>query len=156
MVSLSQKLLYLYPDSVPMVDWVVRHDGNGEYIYYWNPALGPQPTQAELDAITEAQVIAAADTHYAQTEKAEATKSVDEATQIYGNRVERALISVATSAVKVVNNDRITLGQMNAAVQAASSLADLKARFATINFPPQITMQQLKDSIKADIAATPE
>jgi hypothetical protein len=156
MVSLSQKLLYLHPDSIPMVDWVVRDDGAGEFIAFWNNALGPQPTQAELDAITEAQVIAGAESHFAQQEKASATQSVDDATQIHGNRIERIVISVATSAVKVINNDRTTLGQMNAAVQAATSLADLKTRFAAISFPAQITMQQLKDSIKADIATTPE
>lgn len=110
-----------------------------------------QPTINAFDDSPEAHA-----TWLAQKEKTEATSAVDDAFTKTGNRVERIVMSVATSAIKVINNDRITLGQMNAAVQAATSLADLKTRFAAISFPAQITNQQLINSIKADIASTPE
>ena len=53
----AQKLQYLYPNSLPLVDWRVQDNGAGAFIAYWNPALGAQPTQAQLDAITEAELV---------------------------------------------------------------------------------------------------
>lgn len=94
-------------------------------------------------------------TWVAQNEKTAATQGVDDAVQQKGNRVERIVMAAAFVALDATNNERQTFVAMNTAVQAATSLADLKTRFAAISFPPQVTMQQLQNAIKQKIAATP-
>lgn len=58
MVTTSEALQVLFPNGRPLVHWVTM-DG---LIVKWDPALGPQPTQAQLDAVTQTQVDAAVDT----------------------------------------------------------------------------------------------
>lgn len=58
MVTLADALSVLLPDAVPLRDYVVSDDGSGAVISAWNLA-DPQPTQAEIDAVTAEQVQAA-------------------------------------------------------------------------------------------------
>ena len=53
MVAPADALEVLYPNSRPLVDWVIVDEGAGPQITFWSPALGPQPTPAELAAVTE-------------------------------------------------------------------------------------------------------
>lgn len=59
MVNLAQKISFLFPNAVSLVDFAVSNDGTGEVISFWSPALGAQPSQATLDAVTQAQIDAA-------------------------------------------------------------------------------------------------
>lgn len=51
-MTTAEALEALYPDAEPLVDYVVTEAG----IARWDPALGPEPTPAELAAVTEQQV----------------------------------------------------------------------------------------------------
>ena len=46
---LGSLLKYLYPQARPLIDWEVRDDGAGPYIFAWRLPT-PQPTPAELAA----------------------------------------------------------------------------------------------------------
>lgn len=59
MVTTAEALEVLYPAAVPLVDYVVTDDGTGPQITVWSPALGPEPTPAQLAAVTDQQVTAA-------------------------------------------------------------------------------------------------
>lgn len=56
MVGIAAKLHYLYPNANPFFDWSVIDDGKTQRIAKWNDAIGPQPSQKDLDAITDQQV----------------------------------------------------------------------------------------------------
>jgi len=82
MVSLSQVLQCLYPNSIPLIDWVVQDDGNVPYIKEWKLGVA-QPTQTEIDAAArEAQAAldaAAADQTRYQAERADLKAQFDTA-----------------------------------------------------------------------------
>ena len=157
MISTDDKLRHIYPTGVFAKDWVIVNDPPGtDTITFWLGEVGPQPTQAELDAITEAEVLAARESTYAQTEKAEAIAGVDEAISKTGGRVERGVMSVAYSISKAENNTRLALFQLGNAIRDATTFADLKTRVAAISFPQEVTPQQVADAVKAAIAETPE
>ena len=58
-MTLSEKIISIYPelDGTPFIHngIIVQNDsdGNGDYIKSWNHPTLTQPTQAQLDAITE-------------------------------------------------------------------------------------------------------
>lgn len=52
---LHRKLLKLFPDW-QLNDWIIVDDGDGQRVLKWNRPE-PQPTQEELDAISELSVI---------------------------------------------------------------------------------------------------
>jgi hypothetical protein len=58
-VTTADALTVLYPAAVPLVDYVVADAGAGPAITFWSATLGPQPTPAQLDAVTDQQVTAA-------------------------------------------------------------------------------------------------
>lgn len=61
MASMAHKIQALFPDSNTPEDWVVSVDANGvESIKRWN-LPDPQPTQAQLDAVTDQQAADAVD-----------------------------------------------------------------------------------------------
>ncbi len=60
MENLSQTIQHLYPASVSLRDWRVENNGSGPRLAYWNSTLGPQPTQAEIEAAAPAAAAAAA------------------------------------------------------------------------------------------------
>ena len=47
MVGIAAALQYLFPTGIPLVDWVVVDNGNGEQIAVWN-RQEPQPTEIEI------------------------------------------------------------------------------------------------------------
>lgn len=55
-MNLVQKILTIYPqlDKAELLESgvIVQDDGEGPYIKQWNHPVLPEPTQAELDAIT--------------------------------------------------------------------------------------------------------
>ena len=58
-MTLYEKIISLYPEltTYDFVDGGIRlqndSDGRGDYIKSWNHPVHAQPTQAQLDAITE-------------------------------------------------------------------------------------------------------
>lgn len=74
MVTTPEAINALFPSAVSFKDYRVMDAA----IIYWNPALGSQPTQAQLDAVTQAQVDAAKDTKEAidKPEQNELRKSI--------------------------------------------------------------------------------
>lgn len=55
-MTLADAVFALRPAARPLADYRVEDDGTGSRIAFWSPALGPQPTAAELAAVTEQQV----------------------------------------------------------------------------------------------------
>lgn len=56
MAAKAEVIKHLFPASVPLRDWVVSNDGTGDKITYWKAAIGTQPTQAQIDAVTDQQI----------------------------------------------------------------------------------------------------
>ncbi len=61
MASLSEAIETLFPLAVNDVNFKVSDDGTGPRITYWEDSLGPLPTSAQLNAVTQEQVDAAKD-----------------------------------------------------------------------------------------------
>ncbi len=55
MVNLADAIMVLYPQSKPMIDWVVTDSGNGPQITSWK-MQEQQPTSEQIAAVTEDQV----------------------------------------------------------------------------------------------------
>lgn len=50
-MDIGQILTWKYPDADSTVDFIVRDDGNGSFIAFWDTVkLGPQPTPAQLQS----------------------------------------------------------------------------------------------------------
>jgi hypothetical protein len=60
-VTLPDALMVLYPAAVRGEDYRIENRDGTDQIVFWSSGLGPPPTQAALDGVTEAQVQAAAD-----------------------------------------------------------------------------------------------
>lgn len=132
-------------------EYVTGPDGT-PYMVWDNALNNVRPmTQSEIDALPAQMATATA-----KAEKAAAVTGVDDAYAQKGNRVERIVMAAAEVALDATNAERKCMSDMNTAVQAATSLADLKTRFAAISFPLQVTRQQLMSAVKAKINATPE
>lgn len=86
MNNLGLILSTLYPNAVPLVDYRVQDnsDGNGPYIAHWDEAkLGPQPDAATLQAAEAAAL-----------RKAEARKKIADAeARITPRRLREAILS---------------------------------------------------------------
>lgn len=50
MINLSQAIITKYPNAMPIKDFIVRNDGEGDYIAYWNYAEEPKPLEEEIEA----------------------------------------------------------------------------------------------------------
>jgi hypothetical protein len=48
----AECLLYLFPNSEPLTDWVVSDNGGKITISGWNSELGEQPTFEELNSVS--------------------------------------------------------------------------------------------------------
>lgn len=138
MVSTSEAILSLFPLSTPRKDWVVF---NGE-INYWNPALGIQPTEQELAAVTKEQVDAAKATRYRNAAKAILDAQEEQAALV------RAL---ALATMDAVNTLRTWTRNLKTEIAASTSLADFKTRVATLSTLNDGTLAQLKNAIKSHI-----
>lgn len=91
----------------------------------------------------------------AQVATDSALAAIDRGTTIKGLSIDRAIIALALVVLDTFNTDRAAFAAMNSAVQAATSLADLKTRFAAINFPSQATQGQLLNAVKAKLQTLP-
>jgi len=155
MVALSEAIAVLYPNAVigslspaqgGTADVVLAGNGSGDSsILYWNAALGPQPTQAQLDAVTQAQVDAA-----------KAVKRRAAASAIFGrdDGDGQILRAVVLTLVDEVNLLRQRLAAQDAVVAAATSLANLKSDWATMASArpvPDRTPVQAKNAIAAKL-----
>ena len=108
-------------------------------------------TAQEIAALPGKQATAAA-----KTAKTAATASVDSGAAIAGRDWERLMRGIVELALDEFNARRTLEASMLAQVAAASSLADLKTRYAALTSPSQVTIQQFVTALKAKIAATPE
>ena len=145
MVTLSDAVQTLYP-TASLSDYAISDDGSGPQIVQWNAAaLGPQPTQAQLDAVTQAQVDAAR----AVKRRAAASAIFD---RLDGDG--QILRAVVLTLVDEVNLLRQRLAAQDAVVAAATSLADLKSRWATMASArpvPDRTPAQAKNAIASKL-----
>lgn len=55
MVTLSDAIAVLFPESRPQIDWVVTDDGTGPQITRWSLS-DSQPTLEQIGAVTQEQV----------------------------------------------------------------------------------------------------
>jgi len=158
-MSTGLALQFLYPAGDPLVDWVVKDDGGGPVITYWNTAgLGTQPTsQAIAAALADnttvggqvySEWLAEHGGDAALTLRRIASEAVDTSDPAYV--FTRALALVVLDELNV-HAARITA--ILDAIDGASSLADVKTAIAAINDIPQRTIAQLKTAMKAQIAA---
>lgn len=85
-MTLSEKIQYLYPSAVSLVDFEVNDNGDGvASITFWKTAsLGVQPSQAALDAVTQAQIDAAKLTRLHNAAKAYLSADDDRSKEIKG------------------------------------------------------------------------
>lgn len=133
MVTLSSALAYLYPSADPLKSWTVVDDGTGARIRYWNPALGAQPTQAELDAAalpaTQAQRIAAINTECRARLLArfgDPAEQVSRSIGVYGLAEKSALETGIAATIDASNT-------ASDAVTAATTIAQVEA--VTVTWP---------------------
>lgn len=99
---------------------------------------------------------AAAATFDAQQEKAAATAGIDAGALQAGNRIERLVVALAQMTLDQFNAHAAKINSILDAVDAATSLADLKSRVAAIADQPTFTTAQMVTAIKTKIAATGE
>jgi hypothetical protein len=130
--------------------------GNTVRIDFLLEATPAQRTQAQ--AIVDAfDWSPAADTRWlAQQAKQRAAAQIDAGDTAAGDDASRALRALALMVLDEFNAHRTVEAAMFAAIDAASSLADLKTRMAAVQQVPQRTPAQLIAAIKAKINATPE
>lgn len=133
MANLSQTIQHLYPTSVSLRDWRVENRGNGQMLAFWSPALGPQPTQAELDAAvlpaTKAQRITAINTECRARLLArfgDPAEQVSRAIGVYG-LAEKAALEAGIAATIDASN------MASDAVTAATTIAEVEA--VTVTWP---------------------
>jgi len=155
--NIASKLRHvLFPSADHERDWIVGDSGAGEQIIFWNIALGTQPTEVSLDAITDQQVVNAMALRFAQAAKAAATSSIDIGSAITGDKMERIVRALVLMILDEFNAHAIKTNAILTAIDNASTLAQLKTAVLAIPDYPQRTAAQLVTAIKTQIAATPE
>ncbi len=140
----AQKIAYLFPNAVPLKDYEVRDNGSGAFIYYWNPAVGTQPTQQQLDAVTQGMLDTATLTSSYTRAKALLVADDD--------------ISKKDKAVLLVILDELNLhadkiNSILTAIDGAATLAAMKTAIAAIADYPTRTVGQLRTSVQNKIDA---
>jgi len=140
MMNLNQKLATLNANASPLSNFYV----DNEVIQWWSPSLGKQPTQAELDAVTQEQV----DTARLAKLRLQAKTLIDSADD---DSVERDK-AIAFAVLDGVNNLRAWLVDFKASVAAATSLATLKTNVAALPNLPEITRQQMITAVKSKLS----
>jgi hypothetical protein len=142
-------LQYLYPAAVALRDYEVRADALGaQSISRWDAAaLGAQPTPQQLaDAIASAPFLAWLAEHGGDaglTQRRLAKELYDAL-----DAEARALRAVVVLTVDELNDLRSWITSFKAEVAAASSLADLKTRVATLPSLPQRTYAQARTAVR--------
>jgi hypothetical protein len=133
MANTAEAIQYLYPNSVPLRDWLVRSEGGVESVSFWSESLGSQPTaQAIEDAkipATKASKIAAINAECRArliARYGEATEQVSRSLGIYGATEKTAMetgIAATIDASNVASN----------AVLAATTIEAVEA--VTVTWP---------------------
>jgi hypothetical protein len=140
---------------IPNIDFVAGDNGDNKTAIDWLSGTA-MPAVSEIEAITEMQLGATSATRAAQQAKAAATSSVDKGAAIEGDKTERIIRALVDLILDEFNAHSTMEAAMFTAVADATSLADLKTRYAAITPVPQRTLAGLVTAIKAQIAATPE
>lgn len=137
MVTLADAIQVLFPNSVSLTDWVVADDGSGPKIIYWNAGLGSQPTQEQLNAVTDAQVTA--------WKRAKARSIAKVVIDGLGGYESRGLVSLLIDEINVLRQrDR----DRSADIAASTSLANLQTRWAARSALNDRTLAQAKTAYK--------
>jgi len=141
MVTTSEAIEVLYPLAISNIDFVCEVSG----IIKWDSAkLGTQPTQAQLDAVTRAQVDAAKALKYrTEAKSALSAAKADSATL-------RALLLIILDEF---NLHTAKTNSILTAIDNATTLATLKTAVAAITDLPTRTAQQLRNAIQNKIDA---
>jgi len=78
MENMAAVIEYMYPDTIPLIDWEVRDNGNGSFIKMWNiDRLGQPPTLEEIQA-KEPEYLAYKDMQGKKEQRQSQYKSVEE------------------------------------------------------------------------------
>ena len=129
MVTLSQIVNALYPNARPELDFWVQDDGDGPYLAQWNIAIGPTPTQADIDAAalpaTKAQRIAAINTECRARLLArfgDPAEQVSRSIGVYGLAEKSALETGIAATIDATNvaSDAVTAATTIEAVEAVT------------------------------------
>lgn len=144
MVALRAKLEVLFPAADPLGDWGIASKDGVEFICRWNNALGAQPTQEQLDAITDTDIINARQQKLYVAAKALLT--ADDSV----SKKEKAVLLVI---LDTFNRQSKQFRDLMAAIANATSLADLKTRAAAITTEPARTISDMKTAIGNKIDA---
>jgi len=142
MVTTAEALAVLYPMAQLPEDYTVVAPG---VITYWNaPLLGPQPSQATIDAVTPAQVDNAIAARHRQ-QVLNALSEIDRNAQL-----TRAAVLVILDEF---NQHALKINAILDAVDGANTLGVLKSAVAAIADYPQRTNAQLINAIQSVITA---
>ena len=144
MPSMHDSLTVLYPTGQLDFDWTITEDAGVTYISYWSGRLGQQPSQATIDAVTQAQIDAAKALKYRIAAKLSLAATKAEAA------VDRALLLI------VLDEFNLHSAKTNAiltAIDNAATLAALKTAVAAIADLPTRTVGQLRTAIQNKIDA---
>lgn len=143
MPTVAEAIQVLFPTSVPNVDWVVTQRRGTTSITAWN-LPDPQPSQAELDAVTEQQV---ADLRRSRMRtNADSRFEADEETVV----VSRAVLMTMLDEINVLRQWCTTL---RSHLANASSLADQRSRVSGMPQLPDRTTEQARTAVRNKISS---
>lgn len=144
MVTTAEAVGVLYPTADPRFDYVVEAPG---VIVAWNVGvLGAQPAQAQLDAVTEADV---ALWHQSQLRQ----RVLAYAQEADKTDLTRLVLGELLLMLDEFNAHATTINAILSAIDAASTLAQVKTNIAAIPDYPQRTKAQLVNALVAIINA---
>lgn len=138
-ISVGAKLQYLRPEAQANYDYYATFDQ-----FQWLSTEITQPTQAELDSVTQAQIDAANATRYRNAAKAILSEVKSESAIL---RAFMLLVLDELNAHTAKTNAILT------AIDGAASLAGLKTAVAAITDLPTRTANQLRTAIENKVDA---
>ena len=144
MAAIYDAIVYLYPNSIPQDDWQIAQEGQDIVIVKWNPALGSQPTQAQLDAVTQSQIDAAKAAKYRNAAKATLAAVKAESATL------RAFMLLMLDEL---NAHTAKINSILTAVDNAATFATLKTAILAIADLPTRTANQLRTAINNKLDA---
>jgi hypothetical protein len=150
MVGMASVLAFSYPSANPPIDYAVVFDGANDHIATWNTSLlGAQPSEATL-AATQASAPYQTFIAPAATEQRVRDSSADKVVTD-PSAVGRAVRGAAAVLVDEINALRQRDRDRADDVAAATSLADLKVRWAARAALADRTLAQAKSAIQNKI-----
>jgi hypothetical protein len=143
MAGISDALRALFPNAESGTDYRVENPGTGDRIAFWNSAIGTQPTQQQLEAVTQG----AADTAALQVSYARAKALLTADDPI--SKKEKAVLLV------ILDEFNAHATKINAVLTAFDQTTYAAARTAAqaITDYPQRTAAQIKTSVANKIDA---